>query len=73
MCLAILLGVIQGHEPTAILKTTCIVFLVYTIIGAFIGMIAERCVNDSVETMLWDIINRNPLRATQEAEQTETE
>jgi len=59
MCLAIVLGLVQGLEPTAILKTACIAFLVYTIIGAFVGLIAERCVNDSVETLLRDIVNRS--------------
>jgi hypothetical protein len=59
MCLAIVLGLIQGLEPTAILKMACIAFLIYTIIGAFVGLIAERCVNDSVETLLRDIVNRS--------------
>jgi len=59
MCLAVVLGLIQGLEPTAILKTACIAFLIYTIIGAFVGLIAERCVNDSVETLLRDIVNRS--------------
>jgi hypothetical protein len=58
MCLAILLGVIQGQEPTKILQTTCIVFMVYVIIGAFVGTIAERCVKDSVESLLRDVVNR---------------
>ena len=59
MCLSLVLGLIQGREPTAILKTTCIVFVIYTIIGAFVGLIAEHCVNDSVETLLRDIVNRS--------------
>jgi len=58
MCLSVVVGLIQHQEPTAILQTTCIVFLIYTIIGAFVGMIAERCVNDSVETLLRDIVKR---------------
>jgi len=73
MCLAIVLGVIQGHDSTAILKTTCVVFLVYTIIGAFVGMIAERYVHDSAEALLRDILNRSPLRATQEVGQAEAD
>ena len=59
MCLSVVLGLIQCQEPTAILQTTCIVFLVYTIIGTFVGIIAERCVDDSVETLLRDIVNRS--------------
>jgi len=70
MCLAIVLGLIQGLEPTAILKTACIAFLVYTIIGAFVGSIAERCVNDSVETLLRDIVNRS-REAGRQAVETE--
>jgi hypothetical protein len=59
MCLAIVLGLIQGQEPTTTLKTACVVFLIYSIIGAFVGMIAERCVNDSVETVLRDIVGKS--------------
>ena len=59
MCVAVILGLIQNHETTAILQTACIVFLIYTFIGIFVGMIAERCVNDSVETLLRDIIQRS--------------
>ena len=59
MCLTILLGLIQGQEPTAILQAACIAFLVYTIAGMFVGMILERCVNDSVETLLRDIVKRS--------------
>ena len=59
MCLSVVLGLIQGQEPTTILKTSCIAFLAYTIIGAFVGLIAERCVNDSVEMLLRDIISRS--------------
>ena len=58
MCLSVLLGLLQGLESEAILKTACIVFLIYTVIGAFVGWIAEHCVNDSVETLLRDIVNR---------------
>ena len=59
MCMAIVLGLIQGLEPATILKTACIAFLVYTVMGAFVGLIAESCVNDSVETLLRDIVNRS--------------
>lgn len=59
MCLAVILGLIQNQETTTILKTTCIAFLIYTIIGFFVGMIAEHCVSDSVETLLRDIVNRS--------------
>ena len=59
MCLTILLGLVQGQEPSAILRMACITFLVYTIIGFFVGMVMERCVNDSVETLLQDIVKRN--------------
>jgi len=59
MCLAVVLGLIQGHDPATILQTTCIVFLVYTVIGFFVGLIAERCVNDSVESLLREIVTRS--------------
>jgi len=59
MCLSVIVGLIQCQEPTAILQTTCIVFLVYAIIGFFVGFIAERCVKDSVETLLRDIVKRS--------------
>ena len=59
MCLSMILGLIQGQEPDAVLKTASIAFLVYAIVGFFIGMIAERCVNDSVETMLRDVVSRS--------------
>jgi len=59
MCLSIILGLIQRQEPTAILQSACIAFLVYTVIGIFVGMIVERCVNDSVETLLRDIVRRS--------------
>ena len=68
MCFAVILGLIQGHEPTTILKTACITFLVYTIVGAFVGLIAERCVNDSVETLLRDIVNRSRVAGEQNIE-----
>jgi len=59
MCLAVLLGLIQNHDTNTILKTACIAFLIYSIIGIFVGLIAERCVNESVETLLRDIIKRS--------------
>ena len=59
MCLAIILGLLQCRETVAILQMACVAFLVYTFIGLFIGVIAERCVNDSVETLLRDIVKRN--------------
>jgi hypothetical protein len=70
MCLAVILGLIQGQEPDAILKTTCVAFLVYTIFGFFIGMVAEWCVNESVETLLRDVVNRG--RATTHHVETES-
>jgi len=73
MCLSVVLGLIQGHDTTTILKTTCIVFLMYTIIGAFVGIIAERCVNDSVETLLRDIVKRSREAARQNIETANTE
>ena len=59
MCLAVVLGLVQCQEPTAILQTACVVFLVYTVIGFFVGMVAERCVRDSVEALLRDIVSRS--------------
>ena len=59
MCLSVILGIIQWQEPAVILQTTCVVFLVYTIIGFFVGTIAEQCVGDSVETLLRDIVKRS--------------
>jgi hypothetical protein len=59
MCLSIILGLVQRLETTAILQMACIAFLIYTIIGFFVGIIAERCVNNSVETLLRDIVKRS--------------
>ena len=59
MCLTVVLGLVQGLETTVILKTACIAFLVYTIIGFVVGIVIERCVHDSVETLLRDVVNRN--------------
>ena len=69
MCLAIILGLLQCQEMKAILQMACVAFLVYTFIGLFIGVIAERCINDSVETLLRDIVKRN-REAGQNAETT---
>ena len=59
MCLAIILGLLQCQETQAILQMACVVFLAYTCLGLFAGLIAERCVNDSVETLLRDIVHRS--------------
>ena len=59
MCLAILLGLIQRQDPTVVLQTACFAFLAYVVIGFIVGMVAERCVHDSVETLLRDIVKRS--------------
>lgn len=59
MCLAIVLGWLQGKEPTEILQFTCWAFLFYTIFGFFVGLIAEYCITDSVETLLREILRRH--------------
>ena len=59
MCFSVILGLIQGLETKTILQTACIVFLVYTVVGLFVGLVAEHCVNDSVETMLRSIVKRS--------------
>ena len=59
MCFSVILGLIQRQETLALLQTACIAFLIYTIIGFFVGMIAERCVSDSVETLLRDVVKRS--------------
>jgi len=66
MCLSIVLGLIQGQDSTTILQSACIAFLVYTIIGFFVGMIAENCVNESVETLLREVVKRS--RTAEETE-----
>ena len=71
MCLSILLGLVQLQEPTTILQMACVAFLVYTIVGVFVGMIAEHCIDDSVETLLRDIVNRS--RKTGQNVETEQE
>ena len=59
MCLTIALGLIQGKEMNEILERTCQIFLIYTVIGFFVGWIIEYCVTDSVETMLREIVRRS--------------
>jgi tetrahydromethanopterin S-methyltransferase subunit C len=59
MCLVIILGFVQQRETMQILQNACISFLVYTIIGFFVGCIAEYCISNSVETMLREIIRRS--------------
>ena len=68
MCLSVVLGLIQGLDPTNILQVTCIVFLVYTVIGFFVGIIAERCVGDSVESLLREIVTRSRDTGSQAVE-----
>ncbi len=58
MCLAVLLGIVQGKEAAEILPNACWTFLIYIGIGFFAGLVAEYCVADSVETLLREIIRR---------------
>jgi hypothetical protein len=58
MMAMILLGLIQGKEANDILINVCIAFLVYTIIGFLIGYFVEKCVADSVDSLLREIIKR---------------
>ena len=58
MIVTILLGIVQANEAKDTLFLACKTFLGYTIIGCFAGWIAERCVRDSVETMLREIARR---------------
>ncbi|MDR2172435.1 MAG: hypothetical protein LBP59_20020 [Planctomycetaceae bacterium] len=58
MMLMILLGLVQGKETNDILINACIAFLIYTILGFFIGYFVEGCVSDSVESLLREIIKR---------------
>ncbi len=58
MCLIIVLGLIHGRESGDILISACQVFLFYTVLGYFVGWVAEKCVQDSVETLLREIIRR---------------
>ncbi len=58
MCLVIVLGLIHGRDSAEILRTACQSFLFYAIFGCFIGWIAEKCVQDSIETLLREILRR---------------
>jgi hypothetical protein len=58
-CLTIILGFIQQKETIEILNNACLSFLAYTVIGFFVGCVAEYCVSDSVETLLREIIRRS--------------
>ncbi|MDR1270060.1 MAG: hypothetical protein LBK82_11105 [Planctomycetaceae bacterium] len=58
-CFAIVLGFVQQKETFEILNNACLSFLVYVVIGFFVGLVAEYCVNDSVETLLREIIRRS--------------
>ncbi|MCL2005162.1 MAG: hypothetical protein FWG73_03260 [Planctomycetaceae bacterium] len=66
MCFSIILGVLQGKEPTLVLQIACIAFLVYTVIGFFVGIVAEYCVTESVETLLRDVVKRSRESAKKE-------
>jgi hypothetical protein len=59
MMTMILLGLVQGKEVNEILTSTCIAFLVYTVLGFFVGYFFEGCVSDSVETLLREIVTRS--------------
>jgi hypothetical protein len=59
MCLVIVLGLVQHQESANILQNACIAFLIYAVIGFFVGCIAEYCINDSVETLLREIVRRS--------------
>jgi hypothetical protein len=59
MCLTILLGIVRETETQEILITASEVFLAYTLLGFVLGLIAEYCVAESVETLLRDIIRRS--------------
>ncbi|MDR2439955.1 MAG: hypothetical protein LBE12_11370 [Planctomycetaceae bacterium] len=58
-CLTIVLGFVQQKETSEILNNACLCFFVYTVIGFFVGWLVEYCVNDSVETLLREIIRRS--------------
>ena len=68
MCFSIILGVLQGKEPTLILQIACIAFLVYTFIGLVVGIVAEYCVTESVETLLRDVVKRSRELVKEETE-----
>lgn len=58
MCLVIVLGLINGQEANTILSSCCQAFLIYAVIGFAVGCILEHCINDSVETLLREIVRR---------------
>lgn len=58
-CLAIILGFVQQKETSEILNDACFCFFVYAVAGFFVGWVIEYCVNDSVETLLREIIRRS--------------
>jgi hypothetical protein len=66
-CLTIILGFVQRKEIIEILNNACLSFLIYTIIGFFVGCVVEYCVNDSVETLLREIIRRSDEAAANAA------
>jgi H+/gluconate symporter-like permease len=66
-CLTIILGFVQQKETIEILNNACLSFLIYTVIGFFVGCVAEYCVNDSVETLLREIIRRSDEAAANAA------
>lgn len=59
LCLVILLGLLNGREPGDILTSACQAFLFYCILGFFVGFVAEKCVQDSVESLLREMIRRS--------------
>ncbi|MGL4593494.1 MAG: hypothetical protein ACRCUY_02055 [Thermoguttaceae bacterium] len=58
MCLTIILGFVQNASETEILASACRAFIIYAILGFVFGCIAEKCVSESVETLLREIIRR---------------
>lgn len=68
MCLIIILGLVQGRESAAILIAACKGFLGYGLIGFIVGSIVERCLAESVETLLREIIRRSDAAAAAAAE-----
>ena|GEM_PF-3565462 len=72
MCFSVLLGLLQGKETILILQISCIAFLIYTVVGLFVGIVAEYCVNESVETLLRDVVTRSrDLAQTAKADRAE--
>lgn len=58
MCLTIALGFLQEKEPAEILAQTCRMFLCYCAAGFVVGKVTERCINESAETLLREIVRR---------------